>query len=631
MEGFKDAEAATRAANAVLLTRLPKETGQDFADATRGFIGTIPDAKIMGADGRTVWDMGQFAFEAGDAECPDTVNPSLWRQAKLNSQHGLFEVTPGVYQVRNFDLSNITFLEGERGYLVVDPLISSETAAAALALLRAHRGDKPVTGVIYTHSHVDHYGGVRGVISPADIAAGMRIIAPEGFLTEAVSENVLAGNAMGRRATYMYGALLPRGPRGHVDAGLGKAVSMGEVSLVPPTESVSVTGTRLTVDGIEIVFQVTPDTEAPAEMNFFFPQFKALCMAENCSCHLHNIYTPRGAQVRDAKSWSHYIGEAIDLFAGDTEVMFASHHWPRWGRDRTVDFLKKQRDLYKFIHDQTLRMANHGLTPLEIGERMALPPTLEAEWYTRGYYGTLNHNAKAVYQRYLGWFDGNPANLHKLPPVEAGKRYVEVAGGAEALLEKAKAAFERGEYRWVAELVNHLVFADPSNMDARGLAADALEQMGYQAESGPWRAFYLTGAMELRFPRPPSDTPRQGAGGQIRTLPPEQLLDSLSVRLNGEKAGAGALAVNLQFTDADESYLVTVENAVLHHFEGRTDSAAATVSLTCGALAKLVLGEVRFADAMASGDASVVGDAGAFETLLGLLDRFDFWFEIIAP
>jgi alkyl sulfatase BDS1-like metallo-beta-lactamase superfamily hydrolase len=631
MEGFKDAEAATRAANAVLLTRLPKETGQDFADATRGFIGTIPDAKIMGADGRTVWDMGQFAFEAGDAECPDTVNPSLWRQAKLNSQHGLFEVTPGVYQVRNFDLSNITFLEGERGYLVVDPLISSETAAAALALLRAHRGDKPVTGVIYTHSHVDHYGGVRGVISPADIAAGMRIIAPEGFLTEAVSENVLAGNAMGRRATYMYGALLPRGPRGHVDAGLGKAVSMGEVSLVPPTESVSVTGTRLTVDGIEIVFQVTPDTEAPAEMNFFFPQFKALCMAENCSCHLHNIYTPRGAQVRDAKSWSHYIGEAIDLFAGETEVMFASHHWPRWGRDRTVDFLKKQRDLYKFIHDQTLRMANHGLTPLEIGERMALPPTLEAEWYTRGYYGTLNHNAKAVYQRYLGWFDGNPANLHKLPPVEAGKRYVEVAGGAEALLEKAKAAFERGEYRWVAELVNHLVFADPSNMDARGLAADALEQMGYQAESGPWRAFYLTGAMELRFPRPSSDTPRQGAGGQIRTLPPEQLLDSLSVRLNGEKAGAGALAVNLQFTDADESYLVTVENAVLHHFEGRTDSAAATVSLTCGALAKLVLGEVRFADAMASGDASVVGDAGAFETLLGLLDRFDFWFEIIAP
>ncbi len=631
MEAFKDAEAATRAANAALAERLPKDTGQDFDDAGRGFIGTIPAAKVMGADGRTVWDMGQYAFEAEGAECPDTVNPSLWRQARLNGKHGLFEVTPGVYQVRNFDLSNITFLEGERGFLLVDPLISSETAAAALALMRHHRGDKPVTGVIYTHSHVDHYGGVRGVISDADIAAGMRIIAPEGFLKEAVSENVLAGNAMGRRATYMYGALLPRGPRGHVDCGLGKAVSMGEVSLVPPTESISATGQRTTVDGIDIVFQVTPDTEAPAEMNFYFPQFKALCMAENCSCHLHNIYTPRGAQVRDAKSWSWYIDEAIDLFAGEAEVMFASHHWPRWGRERTVDFLKKQRDLYKFIHDQTLRMANHGLNPLEIGETLALPPTLAAEWYTRGYYGTLNHNAKAVYQRYLGWFDGNPANLHKLPPVEAGKRYVEVAGGAEALLEKARAAYARGEYRWVAELVNHLVFADSTNMEARSLAGDALEQMGYQAESGPWRDFYLTGAMELRFPRPVSDTPRQGAAGQIRNLPPEQLLDSLSVRLNGERAGAQALSVNLRFTDTGADYLLTVENAVLHHYAGRGDPAAATVSLTGPALARLVLGDVTVADAIAGGEASVDGDAAGFETLLALLDRFDFWFEIIAP
>ena len=631
MEAFRDAEAATRAANAELAKRLPQETVQDMEDVSRGFIGTIPDAKIMGADGRTVWDMGQYAFEAEGAECPDTVNPSLWRQAKLNGQHGLFEVTPGIYQVRNFDLSNITFLEGETGYLIVDPLISSETAAAALALMRHHRGDKPVTGVIYTHSHVDHYGGIRGVISDADIAAGMRIIAPEGFLKEAVSENVLAGNAMGRRATYMYGALLPRGPKGHVDCGLGKAVSMGEVSLVPPTESITHTGQTISVDGIDIVFQVTPDTEAPAEMNFFFPQFKALCMAENCSCHLHNIYTPRGAQVRDAKSWSWYIDEAIDLFAGDTEVMFASHHWPRWGRGRTVDFLKKQRDLYKFIHDQTLRMANHGLTPLEIGERLALPPTLAAEWYTRGYYGTLNHNAKAVYQRYLGWFDGNPANLHKLPPVEAGKRYVDVAGGAEALLEKARAAYGRGEYRWVAELVNHLVFADPSNMEARSLAGDALEQMGYQAESGPWRDFYLTGAMELRFPRPTSDVPRVGAGGQIRGLPPEQLLDSLAVRLNGERAGAQALAVNMRFTGTGETFLVTVENAVLHHYAGRSDPDAATVILTGPTLATMILGEGTLADLVAAGEVAIAGDAAAFEALLGLLDRFDFWFEIVAP
>jgi alkyl sulfatase BDS1-like metallo-beta-lactamase superfamily hydrolase len=629
MEGFKDATEATRAAQAALLKTLPADDGADFEDARRGFVATIPDAKITAPDGRTVWDMGPYAFLEG--ERPDTVNPSLWRQARLNSLHGLYKVTDGVYQVRNFDISNITFLEGERGYLVVDPLISAESAAAALALMREHRGDKPVTGVIYTHSHVDHYGGVRGVLSDADIAGGLQIIAPEGFLKEAVSENVLAGNAMGRRATYMYGALLPPGPRGHVDSGLGKTVSRGSVSLVPPTVSIRETGERMTVDGIDIIFQVTPGTEAPAEMNFYFPGFKALCMAENCTCNLHNLYTPRGAQVRDAKAWSHYIGEAIELFADEAEVTFASHHWPRWGRARGVDFLTKQRDLYKYIHDQTLRLANHGLGPVEIAEELKLPPTLAGEWHARDYYGTLNHNAKAVYQRYLGWFDGNPANLHPLPPVERGQRYVALAGGAEKLLEAGRAAFARGEYRWTAELANHLVFADPANMEARGLAADALEQMGYQAESGPWRAFYLTGAMELRFPRPPSATPRQGAAGQIRGLPPEELLDSLSVRLNGPKTGDQTLAINMRFSEPAETYLVTVENAVFHYRRDRHDPAAPTVCLGVPALARLVLGEVELAQAIESGEVSVEGDASAFASLLGLLDRFDFWFEIIAP
>ncbi|MFI4951483.1 MAG: alkyl/aryl-sulfatase, partial [Caulobacterales bacterium] len=340
-------------------------------------------------------------------------------------------------------------------------------------------------------SHVDHYGGIRGVVSAEDIAAGMQIVAPEGYLAAAVSENVLAGNAMGRRATYMYGAILPKDAKGHVDAGLGKTVSTGSVSLVPPTVSIRETGERMTLDGLEIVFQVTPDTEAPAEMNFFFPGLGALCMAENCTCQLHNLYTPRGAQVRDARAWSHYIDEAARMFAADCEALFASHHWPRWGAGEAARFLKLQRDLYKYIHDQTLRMANHGLTPTEIAEDLKLPPTLAAEWHTRGYYGTVSHNAKAVYQRYLGWFDGNPANLHRLPPVEAGRRYVELAGGADALLSTAWAAFRRGEYRWVAELVNHLIFADRTNGEARRLQADALEQMGYQAESGPWRAFYL--------------------------------------------------------------------------------------------------------------------------------------------
>ncbi len=625
----KPATTATLRANQTLEAGLPPDDGADFDNAHRGFIATVPNGKIIDDHGRVFWDMSAFDFETGAAPCPDTVNPSLWRQARLNAIHGLFEVTPGLYQVRGFDLSNITFIEGDTGYIVVDPLISAQTAAAALKLLRAHRGDKPVTAVIYTHSHVDHYGGVRGVISEADIAAGMRIIAPEGFLEAAVSENVLAGNVMNRRATYMYGAMLSRSPTGHVDAGLGKTVSMGDVALVPPTESVSKTGTRLLVDGVEIVFQVTPDTEAPAEMNFLFPKFRALCMAENCSCLLHNIYTPRGAQVRDAKAWSHYINEAIELFADQTDVLFASHHWPRWGGDQVVAFLKKQRDLYKYIHDQTLRLANHGLTPSEIAEQLALPPSLAAEWYTRGYYGTLNHNAKAVYQRYLGWFDGNPANLHKLPPVEAGRRYVDLAGGAEALLDKAREAFDAGDYRWVAEVVNHLVFADPGNEPARQLQADALEQMGYQAESGPWRAFYLTGAQELRYQRPAATQPRQAGGNQLRALPADRLLDSLSVRLNGEKAGAEDFTFDLHFIDTGETFGISVENAVLHH--GSPSAAPTIVNLTRGSLVELVLGETDVDTALGDGRVHAIGEVAPFRRLLSLLDRFDFWFEIVAP
>ena len=621
MDQRKDATEATRTAHKALEATLPVDDGVDFELAQRGFIATIPNADIPGA-----WSMAPYAFL--DGERPDTVNPSLWRQARLNAIHGLFEVGRGVYQVRGFDISNITFIEGERGFVVIDPLTSAQPAAAALKLVREHRGDKPVTGVIYTHSHVDHYGGVRGVLSDEDIARGAQIVAPEGFLAAAVSENVMAGNAMGRRATYMYGATLPKDAKGHVDSGLGKTVSMGQVSLVPPTHSIRRTGERMVIDGVEIVFQVTPDTEAPAEMNFFFPKLGALCMAENCTCHLHNIYTPRGAQVRDARAWSHYIDEASAMFAGDTEVLFASHHWPRWGSDAARRFLKTQRDLYKYIHDQTLRMANHGLTPSEIAEALALPPSLAAEWHTRGYYGTLNHNAKAVYQRYLGWFDGNPANLHKLPPVEAGSRYVEAVGGAEALLAKAREAFGRGEYRWVAELVNHLVFADPGNVEARALQADALEQMGYQAESGPWRAFYLTGAQELRNPRPKSDMPRQGAAGQVRSLPADDLLASLSIRLNGEAAGAaGDFGFTMAFGDTGETFAVSVSNAVLHHKAGEDGPV---VTLTRPVLIALVIGESTLDAAISDGRVSGEGAAG-LGRLLPLLDRFDFWFEIVAP
>jgi alkyl sulfatase BDS1-like metallo-beta-lactamase superfamily hydrolase len=386
----------------------------------------------------------------------------------------------------------------------------------------------------------------------------------------------------------------------------------------------------MTVDGVEIVFQVTPDTEAPAEMNFFFPKFRALCMAENCSCHLHNLYTPRGAQVRDAKAWSFYIDQAREMFGGQADVLFASHHWPRWGVAEADKFLRQQRDLYKYIHDQSLRLANHGLNAAEIAEEIALPPTLAAEWHTRDYYGTLNHNAKAVYQRYLGWFDGNPANLHRHPPVEAARRYVDLAGGPHALLAKARTAFADGDYRWVAELVNHLVFADPANTEARALQADTLEQLGYQAESGPWRSFYLTGALELRYPKPPAAEPRQGAAGQARNLPPDSLLDSLSVRLNGPRAGAREFALNLTFTDVGETFQVRVENAVLHHRKSPLSGAPA-YRLTRGVLVDLVVGQTTVDAALAAGLVTADRGAGALAELIGLLDRFDFWFNIVTP
>jgi alkyl sulfatase BDS1-like metallo-beta-lactamase superfamily hydrolase len=612
----KDASAATRAALEAAGASLPPDDGEDFRLADRGFIATIPDADIPGA-----WSLKPYAFLQG--EPAPTVHPGLWRQAQLNSRHGLYEVTPGVYQVRGFDISTVTFIEGERGYIVIDPLTSAQPARTALELMRVHKGDRPVTAVIYTHSHVDHYGGILGVVSPEEIAAGLPIIAPEGFLKEAVSENVLAGNAMSRRATYMYGALLPKDPRGHVDSGLGKGVSGGKVALVPPTVSISRTGERLVVDGVEIVFQVTPDAEAPAEMNFFFPKFRALCMAENCTCHLHNIYTPRGAQVRDSKSWSRYIDEARDLFGTDSDVMFASHHWPRWGGPQIDVFLRKQRDLYKFIHDQTLRLANHGLNALEIAEVLRLPPTLASEWYTRGFYGTVSHNAKAVYQRYLGWFDGNPANLNPHPPAEAGRRYVQAMGGAGAVLAEARRAQAEGDYRWAAQVLNHLVFADPANVEARNLQADLLEQMGYQSESGPWRDFYLTGAQELRTPIPASETPRQAAGNQLRNLPAESLLDSLSVRLNGEAAGEMELDLTLVFPDGEGTFTLRIENAVLHHREGE---GAPQAALTRDQLIDLVLGAAELKDI-------AVGQPGeaALQALLSVLDRFDLWFGIVTP
>ncbi|MFN8018626.1 MAG: alkyl sulfatase dimerization domain-containing protein [Acidimicrobiales bacterium] len=632
----KPATAATAAANAAAasLPFLAPGADPDQARARQGHVADAPE--LVERDGWPVWD--RAGFHLPDGPPPPEVHPSLWRQAHLNNVAGLFEVVPGIHQVRGLDLSNLTFIEGETGWVLIDPLTSAQTARAALELANEHLGARPVTAVIYTHSHIDHFGGVRGVVDEADVAAGkVRIIAPEGFLAAAVSENVAAGNVMTRRATYMYGALLPKGPQGHVDAGLGKGVPLlGEQGLLAPTEEISATGTELVVDGVRIRFQVTPDTEAPAEMNFSFPDHRALCMAENCSCTMHNLYTPRGAQIRDSLAWSKYIHEAIELFADDVDVCFASHHWPRWGRDDIVEHLGRQRDTYRFLHDQTLRLANHGLIGSEIAEELRMPPVLEAEPSSRGYYGTVSHNAKAVYQRYLGWFDGNPAHLNPHPPVEAGRRYVEFMGGADAVLAKARASFEQGDYRWVAEVVSHVVFADPDNLEARALEADALEQLGYQAESGPWRAFYLTGAQELRVGTPPGMGGHTTGPDTVRAMTTEMLLDYLGVRIDGLAAAARTWAIDLEVTDRGERWRVGIENGALNArrlADGAGAPAGADVVLAGDheSIAALIMGTSTLDELQASGGISRVDGAEHLRALFEVLDSFVMFFPIVLP
>ncbi|MDG2308462.1 MAG: alkyl sulfatase dimerization domain-containing protein [Candidatus Binatia bacterium] len=631
--GSKPASAATRQANEAVAASLPLDDPVDFEFADRGFLATSDKPRIEMDDGRVLWDFERFSFLSSPA--PDTVNPSLWRQANLNARHGLFEVAEGIYQVRGFDLANVTFIRGKTGWIVIDPLTCAETARAALELVDRELGKRPIHTVIYTHSHIDHFGGVRGVVTDEDVAAGRTaVVAPEGFLEAAVSENVIAGAVMGRRATYMYGNLLPTGPQGHVDAGLGKGTALGSVGLIAPTESITATGAERVYDGVEIVFQMTPNTEAPAEMNFYFPQHKSLCMAENCTATLHNLYTPRGAQVRDSLSWSKYIDESIELFADSSDSVFASHHWPRWGRDTVRGFLTKQRDLYRYIHDQSMRMANQGETMLEIAEQLEVPDSLGTEMHARGYYGTLNHNAKAVYQRYLGWFDGNPAHLHGLPPVAAGKKYVEFMGGAAATLEKARAAFEAGEYRWVAEVVNHVVFADPDDEEAKGMQADALEQMGYQAESGPWRSFYLSAAQELRHGIDRASAPNitDNAGGVLPSMSVGMIFDSMAVRLNGPKAADQRISVNFDFTDTGEKFVLRVENGALSHTPNKQlGGADATMRLKRTALDALILGRTPFDQLLASGDLTIEGKAESLLGLFGLLDNFDSAFPIVTP
>ncbi|GGN08200.1 alkyl/aryl-sulfatase [Streptomyces fuscichromogenes] len=626
----RPAEPAVAQANDAVLRRFPFDDTRDLEDARRGFLGTAAESVVKDADGRAVWDLDAYGFLAG--EIPATANPSLWRQSRLCSEHGLFEVTEGIYQVRGFDLSNMTVVEGDRGILVIDPLLCAETAAAALALYRAHRGERPVSAVLYTHSHVDHFGGVRGVITDEDVAAGVPVLAPQGFLEHAVSENVYAGTAMGRRAAYMYGAALPKGERGQIGAGLGQTTSTGSVTLIPPTLYITRTGQTETVDGIRMVFQLTPGTEAPAELNIHFPSHAALCMAENATHNLHNLLTLRGAQVRDPRVWARYLTEAVDLFAASSDVAFASHHWPTWGRERVVEFLSEQRDLYAYLHDQTLRMLNQGLTGPEIAERMELPPALERAWHTHGYYGSVSHNTKAVYQRYLGWFDGNPAHLWEHPPVEAAKRYVEFMGGADEVLHRARQSYADGDYRWVAQVVGQVLFADPDHAEARGLQADALEQLGYGSENGTWRNFYLMGAYELR--NGSVGTPTVTASPDvIAALTLDQLFDALAIRVDGPGSWDVDIAVRVHIAKGD-SVTVRLRNGVLTHVTGTGPAAAdpdVEITLTEADLRALLLGTLKPADLAALDTVEITGDPGRLTELVGHLGMPDPDFAIVTP
>jgi alkyl sulfatase BDS1-like metallo-beta-lactamase superfamily hydrolase len=606
---------------------------KDFERVSRGFVAHHPTGIISDHDGRTVVDVNQYNFLETGNPAPNTVHPSLWRHAQLNHHHGLFEVTPGIWQVRGYDLSNITFIQGDTGWIIVDPLTTQQTARDALALANAHLGPRPVLAVIYTHSHTDHFGGVLGVTSQEEVDAGRcMVIAPEHFLEETVGENVIAGPAMARRALFQFGVLLPADPKAHVDCGLGNGLPLGGPDLIAPTHDITRTGEEMTIDGVHVVFQLTPETEAPAEMNFYFPQFRALCMAENCSHTMHNLIPIRGALVRNALKWSKYIHEAMTLFADQTDILFTSHNWPQWGQTEVRDFLTNQRDLYKWMHDQAMRLANHGYVPTEISDQLALPEEFLANDHTRGYYGDLVHNAKAVYQRYLSWYDGNPANLHRLPPEDAGRRYVALAGGEDNLLTQARSAFDQGEYRWVAELLNHLIFANPGNQAARLLQADTMEQLGYQAESSTFRNAYLNAAQELRQGPPPIAGKPVRARGILRAMTVEQIFDAMSIRLQSEALGGIKTELNVTVNDLRTHWVIGISNRTLYYQAApASTSAQAHISLSRETLIDVMSGERLIGEAVNDGLVKVDGPIEPVEQTFGHLDTFMSGFNVIEP
>lgn len=625
----KPATATTAQANRQFGAALALSDPQDFEDAARGLVARLPDTLVKDAQGNTVWDGTQFGFIQGEA--PASVNPSLWRQEKLNNEAGLFKVTDGIWQVRGYDLANMTLVAGKTGWIVIDPLLTAEMARATLAFAMEKLGHKPVVAVIYTHSHVDHFGGVRGVVDEADVKAGkVPVIAPEGFMDHAVAENVLAGNAMTRRAQYQFGTPLPSNERGAVGSGLGKGLSIGSMGLIAPTDYVKKTGEERVVDGRRIVFQMANGSEAPSEFAFYLPELKALCLSEVVTANMHNIYTVRGAKARDALGWSKYINEMID-FAPEASVAFRSHHWPVWGPERIRKHLANQRDIYRYMHDAALNLANKGAKMNDLGNVGYIPQGLRNDFSTRGYYGTLSHNLRGVYNYYLGYYDSNPATLDPLPPAENARRYVAAIGGADAVMAKARSAYEAGDYRWAAELNNNAVMAEPGNEKARLLQADILEQLGYQAESGVWRNAYLVGAQELRNGIRQVRLSSQGPD-MVRGMTPELIFDFLAVRLNHRKVDGMNLGVQVNFTDSRETYALELSNAVLNNTKGRKLAAPqATLSLSQPAFFKMLLAKVPLPKLVESGEARLEGDPKALGAIFANLEEFDPLFGIVTP
>ena len=598
-------------------------------EAKRGLIAK-PTGVIKGPDGKTLVDFAEYAFM--DGAMPATVHPSLWRHAKLNAQAGLFKVTEGIYQLRGFDLANMTLIEGRTGWIVIDPLTSEESASAALAFAKQHLGDKAVSAVIFSHSHVDHFGGVLGIISEQEAQSrNVPIVAPAGFMAEATSENVLVGPAMSRRSMYQFGKNLETGAQGFVDAGLGKRVAYGTIGILAPTITIEKSTQNLTIDGVEFVFHNTPGAEAPAELTFSIPALKAYGGAELLAQTMHNFLPVRGAKVRDVLQWSSYMQNALDQL-GDAEVYFGQHNWPIWGQPQIREFITKHRDVYKYLHDQTIRLANSGATPKEIADQIELPPALASYFGTRGYYGDLRHNVKAIYQMYLGAYDGNPANLNPLPPAKVAPRYIELMGGPDKVLTAAKIAYDQGDYRWVAELLNHLVFAEPENQAAKSLLAETYQQLGYQSEASTWRNSYLAAAQELQQGTPEQGVDRTLLLGLMQRTPTERFLEAMAASLNGPAADGKDYVINLKLTDLNESYVLWLENSVLHHRAASPDPKAnATLNISKVLLVKLLAGAAGLDDIMTSEEFDLEGSTIDFVSFMRLIDKASASFAIVTP